>query len=154
MICGFIFRPSGEGKDRVKELIIGISATYVSVRHLGKCLPMDMLEQGLQVLFSQIRMKGGESLSVTSFKDGLASKFEYKPDRQSRSERQVNAPEGALFCVTASDGGDKFHFNRDLFSESLSEVISANGSSTEREKITLFLNGSAMEIKQVHDTMS
>ena len=51
MICGFIFSHSGEEPAGVSELIFGVSATYVSVRHLGPGLHTEMLEQDLPALF-------------------------------------------------------------------------------------------------------
>ena len=149
MICGFIFSHSGEEPAGVSELIFGISATYVSVRHLGPGLRTEMLEQDLPALFNLIRAKGGNDFSVVSFKDGYASQFEYDPGRQSRSEREETAPEGALFRVNAAGGEDKFLLDRESFSEALSEVFFAGGTSPDPEKVTVFLNGSALRIKRV-----
>lgn len=148
MICGFIFSHSGEEPAGVSELIFGVSATYVSVRHLGPGLHTEMLEQDLPALFNLIRTKGGIDLSVVSFKDGYASQFEYSPGRQSRSEREETAPEGALFRVNAIGGEDKFFIDRESFGEALSEVFSAGGTSPNPKKVTVFLNGSTLSINE------
>ena len=152
MICGFIFSHSGEEPDGVSELILGVSATYVSVRHLGPGLRTEMLEQDLPALFNLIKTMKGNDLSVVSFKDGYAFLYEYGPGRQSRSEREETAPEGALFRVNTTGGEDKFILDRESFCEALSEVLSANVSSPDPEKVTVFLNGSALEIKRAAET--
>lgn len=147
LICGFIFSHSEGMPADVKELVFGISTTYVSVRYKGTCIGKDNLEQDLPGLFARITERGGRELNVTAFMGGQAFRFVCVPGGLSQSEREDPVPEGALFRVTTGDGKNAFLEDREAFLQAIAEVFATNGSAPDPGKVNVSLNGSALRMR-------
>ena len=77
VICGFIFSHSEVVPPEITSFTFGISSSIVSVRFKGNGIYNDGFKEDSAAFFRVLQGMTTEKLTITSFMDGLALRFEY-----------------------------------------------------------------------------
>ena len=143
-ICEFIFSHSELVPPEITAFSFGHSSTVVSVRYKGHAIYGEVFKTDATELFKALSALTAETLTITTFVDGLALRMEYTGKGLSEKAREDNAPEGALFRVETKDGKDKFLDDINLFTRTLSPLFEATF--PVRPEIEIFFNSNLVKL--------
>lgn len=144
VICGFIFSHSEVVPPEITSFTFGISSSIVSVRFKGNGIYNDGFKEDSAALYRALQGMTAEKLTITSFMDGLALRFEYTKKGLSEKSREDNPPEGALFSVETTDGKNEFLNDTQLFTDALKPLF--EDTFPDHPDIEVFLNGNRMKL--------
>ena len=122
-ICEFIFSHSETIPPEISAFSIGISSSVVSIRFKGHGIYGDDYENDATALYESIKGLTGDKFFIISFMDGMALRLEFSKKGLTKTAREDNAPEGALFRVETTDGKDAFLRDKQLFIDRLSPLF-------------------------------
>jgi hypothetical protein len=122
-ICEFIFSHSEIVPPEISAFSIGISSSVVSVRYKGHGIYGDDFEGDAMALYETLKGLTGDKFFIVSFMDGMALRLEFSQKGLTKTVREDNAPEGALFRVETTDGKDASLKDKQLFANRLSPLF-------------------------------